>query len=207
MVTNLNGKTAALLCCILLPFFVAWATGSAVGEEPVSQDSQADTAALQVTPSLQHDFEQLMYCFATAADLTGAGDGQAAAEQLRSCFTNDAATVDEFPPAWDHLNTTITGGPQAFAQFGVQFFQSLGVTRTQHMVGNIVVKRTGATTAVMRSYGFATNVYPDESVFHVTGTYVDDVRYINGHWKITHRLETVTSLTEAPAWTGAPPRP
>jgi hypothetical protein len=135
------------------------------------------------------------------------GDTEAVAEQFRKCFTDDAVNVFEFPPAWDYLNVTVTGGPQAFAQFGAQLFQSLGVTRTQHMVGNVVVKRTGATTAVMRSYVFATQVYPDESVFHTTATYLDDVRLINGHWKIAHRVSTVTSFSEAPAWTGAPPRP
>jgi hypothetical protein len=51
VVTNLNGKTAALLFCVLLPFFAAWETESAVDEQTVSRDSQAGTVALLVTPA------------------------------------------------------------------------------------------------------------------------------------------------------------
>jgi hypothetical protein len=197
MVANLNGNTAARLLCVLLSCLWACATGSAV----------ADTAALPVSPSLQHEFEQLMYCYATAADLAGAGEGEASVQQGRSCFTDDAVLVVEFPPAWAYLNVTVTGGPQAFTQAAIQFYQAFGFTRTQHMVGNVVVQRTGATTAVMRSYISAVHVYPDESVLATTAMTLDGVRFINGHWKIEHKVETLTSLTQAPAWMGAPPPP
>jgi hypothetical protein len=207
MVANLNGKTAALLFCIVLPFFAAWATEAAVDEETASRDSQADTAALVVTPRLQLELTQLAYNFATAVELTAAGDAEGALEAAKAALADDADTVAELPPAWDHLNFTITGGPAAHVQFGLNFYSTLGITRVQQMVSNVVVKKTGATTAVMRYYIFATEVYPDEHALHGTITVVSDVRLINGRWKMTHRAMTVTSITESPAWTGAPPAP
>ena len=49
------------------------------------------------------------------------GDSEAVAEQLRRCFTDDAVAGFEFPPAWAYLNVTVTGGPQAFGPFAVQW--------------------------------------------------------------------------------------
>ena len=195
MVAHLNGKTAALLLCVLLHSLSACAP-----IRGVAPDAQADTAPLQVTPSLQHELMQLMYCYATGVDLAGAGDGEAAAQQLRSCFTDAAESVYEFPPAWAHLNFTATGGGAGLAQVAIEFYRHFGFTRTQHMVTNVVVQRTGATTAVMRSYALAIHAYPDERVWNVTVKYLDDVRYIDGHWKFAHRQVTLTSLTHLPAF-------
>ena len=126
MVAPLNRKTAALLLCILLSSLSACAP---VGG--VALDAQADTASLQVTPSLQHELTQLMYCYATGVDLAGAGDGEAAAQHLRSCFTDDAESVYEFPPAWAHLNFTATRGGAGLAQVAIEFYRHFGFTRTQ----------------------------------------------------------------------------
>jgi hypothetical protein len=155
MVAHLNGKTAALLLCVLLHSLSACAP-----IRGVAPDAQADTAPLQVTPSLQHELMQLMYCYATGVDLAGAG----------------------------------------LAQVAIEFYRHFGFTRTQHMVTNVVVQRTGATTAVMRSYALAIHAYPDERVWNVTVKYLDDVRYIDGHWKFAHRQVTLTSLTHLPAF-------
>src|SRR5215831_15941836 len=90
------------------------------------------------------------------------------------------------------------------AQTAIEFYGKFGFTRTQHMVTNVVVQRTGETTAIMRSYALAIHVYPDESVWNATVKYLDDVHYSNGQWKFVHRRVTLTSLTTAPAWAGAP---
>jgi hypothetical protein len=62
------------------------------------------------------------------------------------------------------------------------------------------VARTGGNTAIIRGYLSAIHVFPDESVFFATATYVDTVRRINGQWKIVHRDEPLTSLTLLPAF-------
>ena len=199
MVAHRNGNTAALLLCVLLSCLSA-----CTPVRGVTPDAHTDPATLQGTSSLQHELTQLMYCYATGVDLAGAGDGAAAAQQLRSCFTDDAESVYEFPPMWAHLNFTVTGGGAGLAQTAIEFYGKFGFTRTQHMVTNVVVQRTGETTAIMRSYALAIHAYPDESVWNATVKYLDDVHYINGQWKFAHRRVTLTSLTKAPAWAGAP---
>jgi SnoaL-like domain len=199
MMAHLTGNTAALPLCILLFFLLA-----STPLRGVAPEAQADPATLQGTSSLQHELTQLMYCYATGVDLAGAGDGAAAAQQLRTCFTDDAESVYEFPSRWAHLNFTVTGGGVGLAQTAIEFYGKFGFTRTQHMVTNVVVQRTGETTAIMRSYALAIHAYPDESVWNATVKYLDDVHYINGQWKFVHRRVTLTSLTTAPAWAGAP---
>jgi hypothetical protein len=54
MVTHLNGETADLLLCVLLP---SLSTCALVRE--VAPDAQANTAPLQVTPNLQHEITHL----------------------------------------------------------------------------------------------------------------------------------------------------
>ena len=80
-----------------------------------------------------------------------------------------------------------------------ELYRKFGFTRTQHMVTNVVVQRTGETTAIMRSYALAIHAYPDESVLNATVKYLDDAHYSNGQWKFVHRRVILTSFTKAPA--------
>jgi hypothetical protein len=173
----------------------------------VAKTSQAATNALKVTPALQNEFAQLTYHYAAGADLAGAGDHQGSVNEFRKAFADDAVSEYVFPPNWSHLNTTVKGGGAGLAQFATDFVNAFGLVRLQHMITNVVVTRTGPTTAVMRSYALAIHVYPDEHVFNATVKYLDDVRLINGQWKFVHRVVTLTSMWEAPTWTGAPPPP
>src|SRR5262245_23553634 len=115
MVAHLNRKTAALLLCVLLSSLSACAP-----IRGVAQDSQADTNTPQVTPSLQAALTQVAYCYSTGLDLIALGDVQAGTNALRSCFTDDAEVVYEFPPAWAHLNFTVTGGGVGLAQTAIE---------------------------------------------------------------------------------------
>jgi len=71
---------------------------------------------------------------------------------------------------------------------------------TQHFVTNLRIERTGGNTAIICGSLSAIHVFPDERVFFATATYVDNVRRINGQWKIVHRDEPLTSLTLLPAF-------
>src|SRR5262249_4905393 len=158
------------------------------------------TATLQVTPSLQAALTQVAYCYSTGLDLIALGDVQAGTNELHACFTDDAEVVYDFPPAFEALKFKATGGPEGLAQAVVGIYQTLHIIRTQHMVTNVVVQRTGETTATMRSYITAAHMHPDERVLNATAKYLDDVRYIDGQWKIAYRQVTITSLTHLPAF-------
>jgi len=177
MVAHLNGKTAALLLCVLLPSLSACAP-----IRDVAPDAQADTAPLQVTPGLQHELTQLIYCYAPALDLAGRATVKPQPALRSASPTTPSPCTSSTCMGTSELHSNGRWG--GLAQVAIEFYRNFGFTRTQHMVTNVVVQRTGGTTAVMRSYALAIHAYPDERVWNVTVKYLDDVRYIDGRWKL-----------------------
>jgi len=139
-------------------------------------------------------------CYITKIGPESLGDVQAGTNELHACFTDAAKVVYDFPPAFEALKFKATGGPEGLAQAVVGIYQTLHIIRAQHMVTNVVVQRTRETTATMRSYITAAHMHPDERVLNATAKYLDDVRYIDGQWKMAHRQVTITSLTHLPAF-------
>jgi hypothetical protein len=158
-----------------------------------------------VSAQLQHEISQVLWgCYATGADLVGAGDVEGARTVLRRCYSDDLEFQAIMPPAYSFLNFTTTGGADGFVEGARQLYQTLGIIRTQHFVTNIVVKKTGHNTAVVTSSGFAVHAYADEHAFTGTIKFVDDFKRTNGVWKMTHRVMTATSVTESAAWVPFP---
>ncbi len=146
----------------------------------------------------------LWACYAVGADLVGGGEVEAAKDVLHRCYTDDLEFQAVMPPAYSSLNFTTTGGADGFVDAANQLYRGLGIVRTQHIISNIVVKKTGPNTAVVTSGALAVHVYADEHVFNGTIKFVDDFRRIGGVWKMTHRVMNVTSVTQAAAWVPGP---
>lgn len=204
MIIQRNGKMAARALYALL---LALSAGVAVGRGAsavdngvtVAQVSAADSTPLQMTSGLHLELTALAICYCTGIDLIGSGHLQAGTDEILSCFANNAEFVYMFPPKYAALSFTVTG-PEAFARHVAKLYQDNGFVRTQHMVTNLRMARTGENTAIMRGSLSAVHVFPDERVFFATATYVDTVHRLNGQWKIVHRDEPLTSLTLLPAF-------
>jgi hypothetical protein len=170
-------------------------------EEPARQ-AEGLRHSHAVSAELQQEISQVLWgCYVVGADLVGAGDVQGAKHVLAKCYSDDMVFEAIMPPAYQNLNFTATGGAEGFVNAANQVYRGLNVTRTQHILSNIVIEKTGPSTAVVRSSGLAVHVYPDEHTFNATIKFVDDFARIKGVWKMTHRIMTVTSATEPPAWT------
>jgi hypothetical protein len=208
MIANRKGETAALVLYILvfsLSICIAVRGEASAMDDgvTVAQLSEVNANALQVTPGLQLALAALATCYCTGIDLIGGGHLQAGTDALHACFAHNAEFVYTFPPQYAALSFAVTG-PEAFAQHVAALYQANGFVRTQHFVTNLRLERTGGHTAIIRGSLIAIHVFPDERVFFATATYVDNVRYRDGQWKIVHRDEPLTSLTLLPAFPIAP---
>ena len=195
------GASSTLLLCALS---LSCVQKPGVDDEPDSEASAAVTEAARVdleSAELQHEISQVLWgCFAVGADLVGTGDVPGAKDVLRKCFADDMASEAVLPPAYASLGFTTSGGADGWVEVANQIYRSFHFTRAQHLITNIVIKKTGPDTAIVNSGALAVHVYPDERVFNATVKFVDDFRRMNGVWKITHRAMTLTSVSQAAAW-------
>jgi hypothetical protein len=182
------------LALILLASLSTSSAVESLADDKLASDSQRSLAISHA----ELEFTKLANCFAAGLDALGVGDLEAGTKELNSCFTEDAKFVFEFPPAFQAMNFSAES-PSALAKLGLEGFQNFGFVRTQHHVSNVVVEKTGRSTAIMKSYISAAHVFSDESVLNVTGRFVDDVQLIHGKWKVKRRHAFATSLTHLPA--------
>jgi hypothetical protein len=192
----LAGFTSTLLC---LP---AVRADEIAGRSEASADqAHGPRPDNEVTPQLQHDISQVLWgCFSVGADLVGAGDLPGARDTLRRCFTDDMSVTAVMPPAYSALNFQTAGGADGFVDVASQIYRQMHFVRTQHLITNIVIEKTGPHTAIARSGALAVHTYQDEHVFNATIKFVDDFKRVGGAWKITHRTMTLVSVSQAPAW-------
>ncbi|HSU38425.1 MAG TPA: nuclear transport factor 2 family protein [Polyangiaceae bacterium] len=154
-----------------------------------------------VSADLQQQISQVLWgCYAVGADLVGAGDVQNAKNVLRHCFADDMDSQTVTPPAYASLAFNTSGGADNWVDVSNALYRGLGLTRVQHLITNIVVYPKGPNAATVTSGALAVHVYADEHTFNATVKFSDDFRRIDGTWKIKHRVMTVISLTESPAW-------
>jgi hypothetical protein len=154
-----------------------------------------------VSAEEQQEISQVLWgCYAVGADLVGAGDVQGAVDTLRQCFADDMQFEAIMPPAYANLGFRTAGGAEGFVNVAHQVYRSLRVTRTQHLITNIRVEKTGPNSAVVYSSALATHVYPDEHVFNATVKFEDEFKRVSGVWKIARKTMTVISVTQAAAW-------
>jgi SnoaL-like protein len=185
------------LALILLASLSTSSAVESLADDNLASDSQRSLAISHA----ELEFTKLANCFAAGLDALGVGDLEAGTKELNSCFTEDAKFVFEFPPAFQAMNFSnfSAASPSALAKLTLEGFQNFGFVRTQHHVSNVLVEKTGLSTAIMRSYISAVHVFPDESVLNATTRYVDDVQLIHGKWKVKRRHAFVTSITQLPA--------
>jgi len=150
---------------------------------------------------MQQEISQVLWsCYAVGADFVGVGEVQRAKDVLGKCFTDDMQFEAIMPPAYTNLNFRTSGGAEGFVNSANQLYRSLGLTRTQHLISNIRVEKTGPDSAVVYSSALATHVYPNEHVFNATVKVEDQFKRIRGVWKFARKTMTVISLTQAGAW-------
>jgi hypothetical protein len=207
MLRDVNRITRAVSACALAGLLLSCAAEPGIDDPDPSGIDTAEEA-LQGEPAgaqLQHEISQVLWgCYGMGADLVGSGDVEGAKSLLRRCYTDDLEFQAIMPPAYSSLNFTTTGGADGFVDAANQLYRSLGLVRTQHLIGNIVVRKTGLNSAIVTSAALAVHVYADEHVFNATIKFVDDFRRVNGAWKMTHRVMNVTSVTQAAAWAPGP---
>lgn len=168
-----------------------------------------DTASLpdSVSAELQQQISQVLWgCYAVGEELVGVGDVQGAKDVLRKCYADDMQFEAILPPAYASFNFVTSNGADGFVDTSNQFYRALGLVYVQHLITNIVIKKTGANTAVVKSGALAVHTYADNHVFNANVGFVSDFKQTNGVWKITHTTMRVYSVTESPAWvpTAAP---
>jgi hypothetical protein len=213
MSTHSAGTPAALLFCMVsLP--LATCALEAGGDDqahpqatvPVTRPFQTEQVstelgAAHVGVQLQHEITQVLWgCYAVGADLVGVGNVEGAKAVLSNCFAEDMIAEALMPPAYASLNFKTAGGAAGFVDVANQIYRSLNFTRTQHLITNIVIERTGPNTAIVHSSALAVHVYSDEHVFNATIKFVDHFQRSNGAWKITHKTLQVISVSQAAAW-------
>jgi hypothetical protein len=198
-----KSSIAAVFCALVLPL-TSCVQRPGADEDP---DPEAPGTAVQaselshVSDDLQKDISQALWdCFAVGSELVGQGQAQAAKEILPRCFSDDMTSEAVLPPAYANLAFTTSGGPSGWVDVTNAIYRRFQLTRVVHVISNIVIKRTGLNTALVNSSALAVHVYPDEHVLNATVKFKDEFRRINGAWKITHRVMTLTSLAQAEAW-------
>jgi hypothetical protein len=155
----------------------------------------------RVSPELQQEISQVLWgCYAVGADLVGAGDVAGAKSVLSKCYSDDMVFEAVMPKAYESLNFVATGGAEGFVNAANQIYRNLQFTRTQHLISNVVIDKTGPHSALVHSSATAVHVYPDEHTFNATLKFEDQFERIKGVWKMTHRTMTVTSATQSAAW-------
>jgi len=204
MIMKLVVRSAVLLSCILSLPLTSCVPKSGPDDEPEAEAASELTeasAADHVGVQLQHEISQALWgCFSVGADLTALGDVTGAKAVLRHCFSDNMDSETFLPPAYAGLAFSTSGGPDGWVDAAHQLYQSLHIQRAQHLITNIVIKKTGPNTAIVHSGALAVHVYPDEHVFNATVKFVDNFQRIHGVWKITHRAMTLTSVSQGPAW-------
>jgi hypothetical protein len=197
MSAALLGGLAAIWLC-LPPAMADESAGRSVADANPAHGPHANH---EVTPQLQHDISQVLWgCFSVGADLVGAGDLPGARDTLRRCFSDDMSVTAVMPPAYAALGFQTSGGADGFVEVASQIYRQMNFVRTQHLITNIVIERTGPDTAIVRSGALAVHTYQDEHAFNATIKFVDDFKRMGGAWKITHRTMTLVSVTQAAAW-------
>jgi hypothetical protein len=201
---------ASLLCSALIASCASASRGDQAREsEGVPYDPEVEEAHLSsalrhgepVSAELQQEISQVLWsCYAVGADLVGAGDVTAAKRVLRKCYSDDMVFEAVMPEAYESLNFVASGGAEGFVNAANQIYRGMQFTRTQHLISNIVIEKTGRDTALVHSSAIAVHVYPDEHTFNATLKFEDEFERSNGQWKMTHRTMAVTSATQAAAW-------
>jgi len=166
-----------------------------------ADDAAAASRPDYVGPELQHEISQVLWgCYAVGEELVGSGDVQGAKDVLRKCYSDDMQFEAILPPAYASLNFVTTNGADGFVDTSNQFYRALDLVRVQHLITNIVIKKTGPNAAVVNSGALAIHTYADNHVFNANVGFVSNFRLTNGAWKITHTTMNVNSVTQEAAW-------
>jgi hypothetical protein len=190
--STMNMRSTSVIACLFLSMLwlplASRARDSGVGTDTVSAEAQQEISQV------------LWGCYAVGADLVGLGDVQGAKDVLRKCFADDMQFEALMPPAYVNLGFKTFNGAEGFVNAANQIYRSLRIIRTQHLITNIRVEKTGLDSAVVYSGALATHVYPDEHVFNATVKFQDEFKRVGGVWKIARKTMTVISVTQAGAW-------
>jgi hypothetical protein len=198
-----KSSIAVVLCALALPLSACVQRSGGDDEpEPDAVGTVVEASAQdQGSSELQHEISQALWgCFAVGSELVGQGQVQAAKDILQRCFSDDMTSEAVPPPAYAGLAFTTSGGPSGWVDVNNAIYRRFQLTRVVHVISNIVIKRTGPNTALVDSSALAVHVFPDEHVLNTTVKFKDEFRRIHGAWKITHRVMTLTSLSQAMAW-------
>ena len=135
---------------------------------------------------------EMLYCYAYAVDTLGNSRPTApdrdpgladATARFKRCLAEDAQLQLFFNGPKGTPTQAGSGGPIEFARFVRQYFTA---SRTQHIVGNVVVV-TGADAASVTSYIQANHWLGDGRLLIVPVRYEDRAVRVGGEWKIAHR--------------------
>lgn len=159
-----------------------------------------------IDPDLRalHEIEDLEYCYAAGTDAIGRGDFAEGKQIYSKCFTPNAPIVITAAGAGPNDPPAVSlPSAQAWADFLIDYFPSLGYVGTQHLISNIRIDiHPNGNSAKITSYLNATHVVDPSGRIEVAyGTYHSEaIRTLNG-WKLKKRtFNTLAFLPlEAPA--------
>jgi 3-phenylpropionate/cinnamic acid dioxygenase small subunit len=140
------------------------------------RDDDRDAALIE-----RHRIEDLVIRYATSLDRR---DWDA----LRECFFDDAVADYGVLGRYEGVDAILTGAREPLQRLDA----------SQHLLGNLVVEFTDADNAVVTSYVQAQHYLANaigDSLATIGGTYTDEVRRVEGRWRIARLTLAVTWQT------------
>jgi hypothetical protein len=154
--------------------------------------------------ALQAEISRILWdYYAVGDELVGRGDVEGAKAALRNCFLPDMKFELIMPPAHAHLSVT-TVGADGFADTANGFYRALDFVHVQHLVSNVVVRKTGPKTASVNAAAFAIHVYRNGGALNANVSYDIDFVRVGDKWMMAHVKMPIHSATEVPAWVPPP---
>jgi hypothetical protein len=186
-----------------LPVVSAIALGGAV---TMSITQPAEGTLPYSVPDLRalHEIEDLEYCYAAGTDAIGRGDYAEGKQIYSKCFVPNAPIVingtnPDDPPA------VALPSAEAWADFLIGYFPSLGYVSTQHLISNVRIDiHPNGNSAKITSYLNATHVVDPTGRIEVAyGNYHSEAVRTPFGWKLKKR--TFNTLAFLPL--ESPPAP
>lgn len=169
-------------------------------------------AELQHKLQIPEDLEAIRdtgYCYGRAQDVVyrNYADTERAKceglEAFRRCFTDDATFTITF---FGSEPVAQTPNLEAWVDFVIGFGQDSTYTSTRHLISNFEIELTGPDSAVMYSSGVNPHFIQESmsetgpAVDWLIGNYRDELRRIDGVWKVTGKTLNADEFLRSPGF-------